>query len=169
MAEVYALAGLLLGWVVRDFLGKKKLDPNILRAANEQIGQVRIDLGGQLSLERDAREKDRRAFSDLLTQYAARVDYWVNRADTGRVRESSGHREEVPPSPPRPAPEDIEKEYRMAVDGSTKEDPRQALLDKGLTAAESDAILNGEYGDLPSGDRLDLFVQESVRDSTGLL
>ncbi len=166
---VYCLTGLLFGWVTRDFLGKRKLDPNVIRAANEQIEQVRGDLQGQLERMTVSREKDRLAFADLLGQQTARVDYWQARASQVKEETPSGRSKRPTPSPiPATAPEDIEKEYRLATKGAEEDDTRTALLDRGLTPDEADAILKGEYGDLPSGERLDLFVQESVRDSTGM-
>jgi len=168
--SVFGLCGLLLGWVVRDLLGRKKLDPNLIRAANEQIEAVRQDLGDQLGRVHEEREKDRQAFGQLLVHHSGRADHWMNQA-LGKTP-SGAPPVEVPPerSPPPEAPEDIESDYRLATEGAEggPSEVRQSLLDKGLTADEADAILKGEYGDLPPGERMDLFVKESIQDATGL-
>jgi len=166
----FVVLGLLLGWVVRDFLGKRKLDPSLIRAAAEQVEQVRVDLGRQVETGRADREADRQAFTELLNLHAARSDYWQTKCLNLVGGTSPGGRDqEVPPEPPKASPRDVANQYRMAVDGTEPDVDMKTLLDKGLTEAEAKAILSGDYENLPEGERLDLLLDESVRKSTGML
>lgn len=162
---VWGLAGALLGWVVRDILGRKRLDPNVLRAASEQIEAVRQDLHTQLVRQEEAREKDRVAFGELLENQAARVDYWMQKAQSPRRRAVKTEENGA-----MPEKVDVQSAYQLATEGpsSKQGELRDELLSKGLTPEEVDAILSGNYEDLPPGDRTDLFVTESMREATGL-
>lgn len=169
---VYSLAGLLLGWVVRDALGKR-LDPDVVKqvklAAAARLDEIREDLGGQLAAERTAREEDRVAFAALLTDA-------MNRTATGQKRtgpDQTGQPWDNTPAYSDVSKEDIERQYRMATTGNkgdpSKGEVKQSLLDKGLTEEEAEAILSGDYEDLPTGGKLDAMVGEAIRQRTGVV
>ena len=162
---VYSLCGVLLGWVVRDFLGKRKLDPDIVRAAQETIDENRSFLMGELSRERKAREEDRMVFTELLNQAHALSSAGATKG-VAVSGESSGKENEE--RSPLATPADIERQYQLATRGPKEEEEiaRQQLLDKGLEPAEVDAILSGDYDDLHTSEKLDKIVQRSIEDAT---
>jgi hypothetical protein len=161
--------GVALGWILRDFLGRKKLDPNILQGAMQQIDQVRGEYQGLLASERDARERDREAFQSLLVTQTQRSDYWAQLAHQSGRRKTKGG-QEPSPIPFVPEETDIAAAVRLATQGEGGKDALRNILveQKGLTPDEADAIIAGDYERLPPGEKLDLFVGEALRQATGV-
>jgi hypothetical protein len=159
--------GIAFGWIIRDVLGRKKLDPDVIRAARAQIQEVRAEHDKVLAHEREARESDRQAFEGLLASAQSQVNHYVQQLLTAPKPRKRSKKEEPPLFPEEV---DIASAVRLATQGPDQQQKvRDALMaQKGLTREEADAILKGEYEGLPPGERLDLFIADSLRDQTGI-
>lgn len=155
------LAGAGVGWILRDFLGKRSLDPNMGRIYYEDLQRSRAEYERMLQSERQARHEERATLQTLLVQLGgeqATRDLTQAHPPTFTTREGG-----IPPD--GAVAQGLAQGLGVPDKAATI---RRALVERaGLTEEEVNSILSGEFAALEGHEQADLIVNEALKTKIG--